>query len=830
MAFEQMRTFLAGGTQESLGGVAIMRPDRYPLLLTSELRREHETLSELIETSGPIRRGSEIRANPTLLRMCETDAPQRTRYCLALIERIFAYHAKLTSRKICVHAAFFDCGPAAEAIAVLFDRGVEAEKVVPPLLEWFTAYRFNLYATPVMERAVEWIARTYAGATLPGDLRTLLIALRCQFDDVDYRPAQIEMALDHRTDLLKFPGAEWLQSAIDAIIGKGPWLVLAPCEVWAAEALEQIKAAAPEQRERWFTVLNHCRSATSARPSARWLKQGLALLDAVGSDTFVSHVLSWFERVNEGRMRPTLGMSTDGDERQRMHEVNAAVLRGLLWLCPTVAGPELIGAMAKVCFSAFRKIRGLGTRSIKVGNAGVYAFGQIDHSLALGQLALLRTRVKLASAQKAIEKAFALTAERSGLSREEIDEMSVPTYGMTDVGAGNTLEEVASAADIQRTLAAQRDRIDTLFLRWPANACAGWPVSVWRERYLDHPLVGTLARRILWEFADEGYSTVGIWREGQIVDIELKRIPIENPGLTVRLWHPIGKHMADIGAWQALLEAQQIQQPFKQAHREVYAPTESQRQTRTQSDRFASHVLKQHQFHELCKARGWKDQVRRMGEAEPAAPTLQLPQWGLRAEFHVEGIGCDYGADGADTNEDGVYFRVATGHVRFYRIEAAEPMPIEEVPPLVFSEVLRDVELFIAGASIGNEPNWADGGPQGRHRAYWQNYCFGELNALAVTRKEVLQRLVPQLQIASLCKFEERFLVVQGKERLYKIHFGSGHILMEPDDHSFYMVAKQTEAEGTPVPLPFEGDPTLSAIISKAFLLADDAKLLNMAA
>ena len=84
MALEQMRTFRAGGTQEKLGGVTLLQPDSYPLLLASELRPEHETVSELIHTGGPIQRGSEIRGNPTLLRMCETDPSQRTRYCLAL--------------------------------------------------------------------------------------------------------------------------------------------------------------------------------------------------------------------------------------------------------------------------------------------------------------------------------------------------------------------------------------------------------------------------------------------------------------------------------------------------------------------------------------------------------------------------------------------------------------------------------------------------------------------------------------------------------------------------------------------------------------------------
>src|SRR5204863_1065974 len=303
--------------------------------------------------------------------------PQRMRYCFALIERSFAYDAKLNSQANEAYAGFFNQGAAAEAISILFGRRLEAEQLVTPLLEWFTAYRLNLYATPVVERVIEWIRQARGSAPIPDEWRPLLITLRGQFSDVDYRPAQIEMALEHRTDLLKYPGDQWLESAIDALIGTGPWLVLVPCEAWTVEALKQLEAVDAEHRQHWFNLLKHCHDATSIRPSAKWLKAGLPLLDAVGSERFAAHVISWFEGSGEGRLRPMLG-----DDRLRMHELNAAVLRGLLWLCPTVARAELIRAMGKVCFCAFRKIRGLGTRALKVGNAGVYALGQIDDPLA----------------------------------------------------------------------------------------------------------------------------------------------------------------------------------------------------------------------------------------------------------------------------------------------------------------------------------------------------------------------------------------------------------------------------------------------------------------
>ncbi len=154
------------------------------------------------------------------------------------------------------------------------------------------------------------------------------------------------------------------------------------------------------------------------------------------------------------------------------------------------------------------------------------------------------------------------------------------------------------------------------------------------------------------------------------------------------------------------------------------------------------------------------------------------------------------------------------------------PTDLGAIPSLVFSEIMRDVDLFVGVASVGNDPTWADGGPDGRYREYWHNYSFGELSATSATRKSVLEQLIPRLKIGGRCSFTERFLVVRGDLRNYKIHLGSGNILMEPNDEYLCVVPKQ--AATTPreaLFLPFEGDGTLSVILSKALLLAADAKI-----
>jgi len=493
---------------------------------------------------------------------------------------------------------------------------------------------------------------------------------------------------------------------------------------------------------------------------------------------------------------------------------------------------------------------------------------------------MLKIRVKLATAQKEIDKAFDTAATVLGLPRDQIEELGVPSYGMEEVGVrreafgdyraellvtgsnaaltwcdanGKPLKSVPAKVksehkddfkelqqalkDIQAMLPAQRDRIDSLFLLQKS-----WPVDEWKSRYHDHPLIGTIAQRLLWCLD----GTPALFTNGAPTDVRGRAVA-HGKTAEITLWHPVGRRVDEITSWRGRLEELGITQPFKQAHREIYLLTDAERNTRTYSNRFAAHIIRQHQFNALCAARGWKNKLRLMVDDSYPPASKELPQWGLRAEFWVEGIGQDYGTD---TNESGVYLRLATDQVRFYRSDAAtnyahaggggygsaaagpgqdnrnEPLPLEQVPALVFSEIMRDVDLFVGVASVGNDPGWQDGGPQGRYRDYWQSYAFGELSGTAATRKQALERLVPRLKIADQCSFNDRFLVVRGKKRTYKIHLGSGNILMEPNDQYLCIVPdSRSRAAQDDLFLPFEGDNTLSIIISKVLLLAEDTKI-----
>lgn len=859
-----LKVFLGIPAEESSANAEVVGIDQFPLRTGSSLREEHEIINTLLPEI--LERGNQDYYNPNFAAtstgkaILDSNAPAKGRLVLALAERSANTYLDAGEGDHRIWQSKY-------ALPATFSKLLQCELT----LSRNQLFDLLLYLSALIE--YHWVANV-------GTLPRLLTQLETFATSAPLTPGERHVL--HRLRCQSIRAAPFGRPAEDAIritkiLRDRVLFALVPGEAWSDAVNADLAPMDSRSRGNWLELLRHAATATGSRPSAKWLKTAKQCLAQVRTEAFVDAALRWFPLVNEPRTIRTFAANASAT----IHEDNATCLRGLLWISPEVASPDLIRAIGALTVSCYRKIPGVGPRAIKVGNAGVHALSQINDPIALGQLALLKIKVKFGSAQKEIEKAFNVAAERSGLPREELEEMSVPTYGLTEVGVceekmGNFTARLtitgtdstelvwlrpdgkaqrgvpaevkasyvedlkalqAYAKDIQKMLPAQRDRIDSLFLQQRS-----WSINLWRERYLDHPLIGTLARRILWQFNHGSDTTVGIWFNGRFVDVDLKPIAIDNPNTSVRLWHPIDRSTEEIVAWRSWLDAQKLQQPFKQVHREIYVLTDAERTTRVYSNRYAAHVLRQHQFNALCALRGWKNKLRLMVDDEYPPASLHLPQWNLRAEFWIEGIAGDYGVA---TNESGVFLHVSTDQVRFYRIDAAqrtahaggggyhpsyretgaEPVPLDQIPPLVFSEVMRDVDMFVGVASVGNDPTWADGGPQGRYRDYWQGVSFGELNATAKTRKDVLQRLVPKLKIAGQCSFDEKFLVVKGSLRTYKIHLGSGNILMAPNDQYLCIVAKQSETKTGDVFLPFEGDRTLSVIISKAFLLAADSKI-----
>ena len=226
-------------------------------------------------------------------------------------------------------------------------------------------------------------------------------------------------------------------------------------------------------------------------------------------------------------------------------------------------------------------------------------------------------------------------------------------------------------------------------------------------------------------------------------------------------------------------------------------------------------------------------------------PSLDLTQYNLQAKFDVES---PEGEDDESTTAHGIYLAIRTGRVEFVRLEAPQPdktetgpfgltlprkfrglqqrarLRVEEVPALVFSEVMRDCDLFVGVTSIGTDPAWNRDHPDDPHRTYWEHFAFGDLTTASEHRRVVLESLLPKLAIRNHCRLDGRFLLVRGDLHEYRIHIGSGNVLMEPGSRYLCIVQGSGDTAAN-LPLPFEGDRILGLVLSKALLLVNDAKI-----
>jgi len=715
---------------------------------------------------------------------------------------------------------------------------VSDESMIGILNELPNAYRVTEYV-PIVP-LVDWIEACYKRGEVSAELDNAVQAFR---QDIG------------RTPMLTKPFREQLMR-LDVVLGKVPVddrFIRKPVDSWTTTFFKVRAALEPAEQAKLNALVELADSARGSKPTKTYLKKAKALSDDFPA--FEASLRSIIEAIGVAGKRSVKFKGYPTDNSTLLDSDHTDLLRGLLWMCADAPGLAIpLGGAAERCY---KKIPGIGPRCAKTGTACVNALSRMPTVDAMGQLSRLQTVVKHASTRKQLEKALAASAEAAGVTRAQLEEMSVPDGGLSDIGRleqafgeftgvltitsatatkiswlkpdGSPQKSVPAvvksdhaaelrafkktAKDLKGLMLGQRRRIERLFLEDRPI-----PFADWRKFYVDHPLVGFYARRLIWRvgdrllgFADPASDNL-VTVEDQPVELHLNA-PAEKT--EVRLWHPVDSEASEVGAWRQWLFRHEI--TLKQAFREVYVITPAELDTERYSNRFAAHLIKQHQFKALCDVRGWRYTLQ--GNWDSAnTPTIELKEPAMRVEFWVEGVD-------AETGDTGVFLYVATDQVRFYQEEERQPMALEAVPPRVFTELMRDVDLFVGVCSVGNDPEWHDQGLD-THRDYWHRSSFGDLNASAKSRRAVLAGLIPRLNIADRCTLGEKFLVVRGDIRTYKIHLGSGNILMEPNDQYLCIVAnrgKDTKTKG--LFLPFEGDGILAVILSKAFLLAADKKI-----
>ncbi|HMS41617.1 MAG TPA: hypothetical protein PKE69_15400, partial [Pyrinomonadaceae bacterium] len=205
-------------------------------------------------------------------------------------------------------------------------------------------------------------------------------------------------------------------------------------EVWSDAAISDISLLSYEMLIVWVALINESQKANGSAPTAKWKKSVEALLEKIGFEEFKAHVLRWFPLVDKPRTAQIASWSEwSPNPNLMLNDVNADILKGLVWCCGLREDKEFARVLMNLAISAYKKVPMIGPRCVRVGNACVWALGQMN-LVGVGQLAILKLKVKFGTAQKGIEKALNETAKKVGLPAEELEEMSVPNYGLAEVG------------------------------------------------------------------------------------------------------------------------------------------------------------------------------------------------------------------------------------------------------------------------------------------------------------------------------------------------------------------------------------------------------------
>jgi Family of unknown function (DUF5724)/Domain of unknown function (DUF4132)/HEAT repeats len=256
----------------------------------------------------------------------------------------------------------------------------------------------------------------------------------------------------------------------------------------------------------------------------------------------------------------------------------------------------------------------------------------------------------------------------------------------------------------------------------------------------------------------------------------------------VRIAHPVDLLAGgEWESWQRDCLGRRVVQPFKQVFRELYVPTQAEFDDGDLSRRYAGHQLQPRTALALLGGRGW----------------VAHPEEGVRRTFHDAGLTVTLGfLDGwgspveveAPTLEE----------VRFHPRGEWRPVAIADVPPRLFSEVMRDLDLVVSVAHVGGvDP---------------------EVTASTVEMRAALVEETCELLSIENVRVENRWALVDGRLGEYSIHLGSAVVHRRPGG-SVCIVPVHGQHRGR-VFLPFaDDDPKTAEVMAKVLLLARDHEI-----
>lgn len=230
-----------------------------------------------------------------------------------------------------------------------------------------------------------------------------------------------------------------------------------------------------------------------------------------------------------------------------------------------------------------------------------------------------------------------------------------------------------------------------------------------------------------------------------------------------------------------------IVQPFKQVFREYYPVTEDELAAISVSNRYAGNQIQPRKAAMLLKTRGWtvdyEEGLQRVWHKENLIVRIYaLADWFSPAEIE------------APTLET----------MQFFSRHKQELVPFTDIPPVIFSEAMRDIDLAVSVAHAGGVD------PEASH-------------STIEMRIAIAKELLSLLSVKNVI-FQTAHAQITGSLGEYSVHMGSG-IVHKSGTGMLSVLPVHSQARGR-IFLPFvDDDPKTAEILSKILLFADDKKI-----
>ncbi len=295
-----------------------------------------------------------------------------------------------------------------------------------------------------------------------------------------------------------------------------------------------------------------------------------------------------------------------------------------------------------------------------------------------------------------------------------------------------------------------------------------------------HPVVAPMLRRLvlisgdLFGFA-EGDGLRGI--NGEIYPV----------GEKVRIAHPYDLY--ESGNWRAfqkhLFDTETVQ-PIKQVFRELYLKVPEEL-GKYRSLRYAGNQILPRKTAAVLKGRRWIADIEN----------------GLQKVYYSENIVASIFAL-ADWFTPSDIEAPTLEYVVFFDRKSGAELKIDDIPDIVFSEVMRDVDLAVSSAHAGGVDPEAS-------------------RSTVEMRAAILSYILPLFKLGNV-KVEKNHAYIEGKLAGYTVHLGSG--VVHKQGGSMIPVLPVHSAHRGRIFLPFiDDDPKTSEIISKVLLFAEDERI-----